>query len=246
MSNPVSTRTPSLAEFGRALLHDGVAIMTGSLSLILAFLAAYFDVAHQNIALLWIAAFVAISIAAYRVWAKERMAVLAEQAKNTKPLIVGTIIEVITEETISPDQRPFDYHFTVNFSLTNERADTNFQSFGFTLFAENTKNGPEHNGERVSLDGLCLERKRPPAHEKLKDFESKTLLTQWETRQGWLQFVVRGLQWDYAKSAPLFTRIQILVTDGSGQTWTLDSASSSWVGTNYELKIEPCNQFAFA
>src|SRR5258708_18494248 len=173
MSNPVSTRTPSLEEFGRALLHDGVAIMAGSLSIILAFLAAYFDVAKRNIALLWIAAFLAISIAAYRVWARERRDLLLEQAKNAKPLIVGQIVEVITEKTISQDQRPFDYYFTVNFSLTNERADTNFQSFEFTLFAENAKNGRAHKGERISLVGLCLERKRPPTYEKLKDCESE-------------------------------------------------------------------------
>ena len=245
MFDSIPTRAPSLSEFCRALLHDAVAVMAGVFSIFFAFLAAYFDVTKRNIALLWLAAFLSLAVAAYRVWAKERRYLLAEQAKNAKPQIVGKIIEVITEKTISEDQRPYDYYFTVNFSLTNERANTNFPSFEFTLFSENTKNGPAHKGERVSLAGLCLERKQPPTYEKLKDYESERLLTQWETRRGWLRFVVRGLQWDLAKSAPVFTHIQIVVKDGSGQPWPLDS-TPPWAETNYNLKIQSCNRFMWA
>src|SRR5258706_8290680 len=230
-------------ELASALYHDGVALMSGVIAIIFAFLAGYFDfVANRNIAFLWIAAVLAISVAAYRVWAKERGAVLAEQAKNAKPLIVGEIVEVITETRISPDQKPYHYYFTVRLSLTNERASTNFSSFEFTLFAENAKNGSQHKGERVSLEGLCLERKQPQSYETLKDYEAEKVLTQWETRPGWLRFVVRGLQWDLAKSAPVLSHLQIVVTDGSGQPWTLDSTASSWIKTNYDLKIEYCNQ----
>ncbi len=234
-----------LRQYLRDIWDDGVARMGSGLGIFLAFLAVYFAfVLKHNIAALWLLALLAFLFASYRVWVKEHRGMSAEQVKNAKPLIVGHIIEVITEKTIS-QKYEFDYHFTVNFSLTNQRANTNFQSFEFTLFAENTKNGPAHQAESFPLVGLCLERKEPPSHEKLKNYESEKLLTQWETRRGWLRFVVNELQWDFGKGAPVFTRIQIIVTDGSGQRWPLDS-TPPWAETNYNLQIQPCNQVWFA
>jgi hypothetical protein len=58
----------SIRQYADALLHDGAALMGGSLGIIFSFLAAYFAfVAGHNIAALWVLALFSIAFASYRV-----------------------------------------------------------------------------------------------------------------------------------------------------------------------------------
>lgn len=71
-----------LKKYFAAVWADWVARMSGIASIILAFLAAYFEfIVKHGKAVLWITAALCFIIASYRIWAKEHMAVLAAQAR---------------------------------------------------------------------------------------------------------------------------------------------------------------------
>lgn len=71
-----------LKEYFAALWADWVARMSGAASIILAFLAAYFEfIVQHGKAALWVTAAICFIIASYRIWVKKHAAVLAARAR---------------------------------------------------------------------------------------------------------------------------------------------------------------------
>src|SRR5207244_3673477 len=91
------------------------------IGILLVFAAGYFDfVAKHNIAFIWIAACLSISFAAYRVWARERRSLLAERARNAKPLVRGEIEELYPDralDTLPEAKGRWDYYLTLKAHL---------------------------------------------------------------------------------------------------------------------------------
>jgi len=230
--------------------------MGGIFGILLAFVAAFTQlvIKHPR-ASLWIISAVSLLFASYRVWAKERHALLAEQAKHAKPRIVGGISEVINESAIpNPPVYGFDHYFTLELWLCNKGVATNFRSFELTLFANNSRNGPEHKGEKVSLSGYYLEKQEPQKRGgstemasivlELEDYDAIGLLQELETRRGWLRFVVRNIEWT-TEGVPQFTKMELVITDGSGGRWLLPS-TPPWKEPDENLRIRKGKPIRYA
>jgi len=184
---------------------------------------------------------------------EELLAECLEEEDKTKPNIKGKIEEVIAENAI-PEERVagFDYYMTIRFWLRNESIATNFQGFELWLFAEHAKQS-EYKGDRLPLAGWCLDRKQyqktgaqtaqTPALTRLQDYDAATPLELWVSREGWLRFVIRNVEYADLVSPEgkglVFDRLELRVTDGSGKQWTL-TTKPPWTKTGPGLEIKPC------
>src|SRR5437762_4648834 len=94
---------------------------------------------------------------------------------------------------------------TIHFWLRCKNMATNFSKFDLTLAIKGAKQS-EYKGDKQLLDGtLCLDRKQyqktdgqtEPAtiFTKLVDYDSATPLDPNITRQGWLRFVIRNVEY---------------------------------------------------
>jgi hypothetical protein len=131
LDKPVTKRDDHrllISDFAHALANDGIGLISGVGGVALAFLAAYFAfIAQHNIAVLWLLAVLSISVAAYRVWVKERRAYLAERDKNENPEIKGEIVEVHDEwfvpaKASEDTDTSLEYFFTIKARLYNARS----------------------------------------------------------------------------------------------------------------------------
>ena len=181
---------------------------------------------------------------------EQLLAEMLREDDKTKPWIKGEIEEVIVE-TALPEEKiaGFDYYMTMRFWLRSETVPTNFRAFELWLFVEHAKLS-QYKGERILLDGLCLDRKQyqktnaqtEPAIilTKLVDYDAATPLEQWVTREGWLRFVIRNVEYaDKGTEGLKFDRLELRVTDGSGKLWTL-TTKPPWTKTGPKLEIKSC------
>jgi hypothetical protein len=138
---------------------------------------------------------------------------------------------------------------TLRFWLRSETVPTNFRAFELWLFTQNAKLS-QYKGDRLLLDGLCLDRKQyqktngqtEPAIilTRLVDYEATTPLEQWVTREGWLRFIIRNVEYADMKAEGLkFDRVELRVTDGTGKVWTL-TTRPPWTKTGPKLEIKRC------
>lgn len=184
---------------------------------------------------------------------EELLAECLEEEDKTKPKIKGRIEEVIVENAL-PEERiaGFDYYITIRFWLRNESVATNFRTFELWLFAQHAKQS-EYKGDRLPLAGLCLDRKQyqktgaqtaqAPALAPLQDYDAATPLEPWVSREGWLRFVIRNVEYADTVSKEgkgfVFDRLELWVTDGSGKLWTL-TTKPPWLKTGPGLEVKPC------
>jgi hypothetical protein len=112
-----------LHDYWRDLREDGIALMSGSLGVLLAFLAAYFQwVANHGRAALWLCAFVAFLIASYRLWRKERQKVEALKTKyeaRTLILEIDQRRQSSTNIRVEQTQSATRIFVTLDFRLDN-------------------------------------------------------------------------------------------------------------------------------
>src|SRR5688500_15525348 len=89
-----------LGEYWRGLRDDGIALMSGILGIMLAFLAAYLQwVVVNGRAALWICAAIAFFLAGYRVWRKERHHFEELKAKQETQVLVFEIDQRLNSST---------------------------------------------------------------------------------------------------------------------------------------------------
>jgi len=215
--------------------------MSGVIAVIFAFLAGYFDfVAKRNIAFLWIAAFLGISIAAYRVWAKERRALIGEQAKNAKAEISGQVKEVFFEKhhegglasalTQTSEGEihytlHYNYVFNVRIYVANHRAATTIERFEVRL----RSNDDTHKSTKLPIERDQYAIKRPTGNESMADIEDSNDIPLEHTRNGWLRFSVPGVKGigDYHKEPN--QEIEVSVIDKNGISHPIAPlAQSAW------------------
>jgi hypothetical protein len=104
-------------DYFAALWGDWVARMSGAASILLAFLATYWEfvVKHGKVTL-WIASAVCFAIASYRIWAKERR--LLEEL--TKHKLIFEIDERNTKVRVEQRRAQFAYSQAFNCGLRTE------------------------------------------------------------------------------------------------------------------------------
>lgn len=210
--------------FTHALYDDGIARFSGGLGVAFVFAAAYYAfVAQHNIAILWLLAVLSIAIAAYRVWVKERRAMLEaqeklliEQTKNAKPEIRGEIEEV-HDKWVLPAYRDaekvsdtsLDHFVTIKARIYNVRPVPTTLRFELWLQAPRAN----FRANRSSLSGLYLRREEhatgtlsrtarmQTATEELTDLEKlgRTPLALGSEHEGWLRFVIPKADSAYKK-----------------------------------------------
>jgi hypothetical protein len=252
------TQGQHVRDFAHALSTDTVGLISGSGGVALAFLAAYFAfVSQHNIAILWLLSVLCISFAAYRVWVKERRALIAEQTKNAKPEIGGEIEEV-HDKWVLPAYRDaekvsdtsLEYFFTIKARIYNVRPVPTTLRFELWLQAPNAN----FRANRSSLSGLHLRREEhatgtlsrtarmQTATEELTDLEKlgRTPLALGSEHEGWLRFVIPKANSAYKKDVE---SLCLVARDVYGGTHIIQSDRSEWyhsgeIITEFEVELE--------
>jgi len=217
----------------RAVWDDAVARMGGGLGIFFAFLAAYFAfVAGHNIALLWVLALLAFLFASYRVWAKERRALLAEQTKNANPDIHGEIKEVYFDHEVSMDKSGpnsagdfevfYDFVFTIRVFVKNLGIKTTVEGYRLVLDGA----GFVHEGERVALDDYYI-RRSGMKEGRIDDIETRNDEPLETSRSGWLRFVVRGVKGGERRPHDIQMKLELDVIDIRETSHRLDMIPQS-------------------
>jgi hypothetical protein len=164
--------------------------MSGPASIILAFLAAYFEfIVKHGLAVLWVAAAACLLLTSYRIWSKERRELIAERVKNALPNITGRIKEVYFDRnwsTISfaiSEHNYDEYVFYVNTYIANHGAETSIEEYKFVLNVD----GKPYLGERMTVENYYILRPGA-AYKSLTDIENSNDEPLKHTRNGWLRF----------------------------------------------------------
>jgi hypothetical protein len=255
-------RGSHVLDFARALSTDSVGLISGVFGVALAFLAAYYAfIAQHNIAILWLLSFLSITIAAYRVWVKERRALLeaqgkllTEQTKNAKPEIKGEVIEVYDKWAIPAAKAGTDtsleYFFTIKARIYNVRPVPTTLRFELWLQAPRAN----FKANRSSLSGLYLRREEhatgtlsrtarmQTATEELIDLEKlgRTPLALGAEHEGWLRFVLHRADSPYKKDVE---SLCLVARDIYGGAHIIQSDRSEWyqsgeIITDFEVELE--------
>ena len=273
---PIEVRPPAplkqgshAGAFTHALYDDGIARFSGGLGVAFVFAAAYYAfVAQHNRAILWLLAVLSIAIAAYRVWVKERRAVLeaqerllTEQSKNAKPEIRGKIEEVHDKWVLPAypkDEKIADtsleYFFTIKARIYNVRPVPTTLRFELWLQAPRAN----FRANKSSLSGLHLRREEhatgtlsrtartQTVTEPLIDLEplGRTPLALGEEREGWLRFVIPRADSAYKKDVE---SLCLVARDIYGGAHIIQSDRSEWyqsgdIVTDFEVELEEQKQ----
>jgi hypothetical protein len=248
--------------FAHALSTDTVGLISGVDGVALAFAAAYFAfVSQHNIAILWLLSVLSFAFAAYRVWVKERRALIAEQTKNAKPEIGGEIEEVHDKWVLPAypkDEKITDtsleYFFTIKARIYNVRPVPTTLRFELWLQAPNAN----FKANRSSLSGLHLRREEhatgtlsrtarmQTTTEDLIDLEKlgRTPLALGSEHEGWLRFIVPRADSAYKKDVE---SLCLVARDVYGGAHIIQSDRSEWyqsgeIITDFELELEQQKQ----
>lgn len=198
--------------------------MGSGLGIILAFLAAYFAfIAGHNIAVLWLLAVLSFVFAGYRVWVKERRAILA--VKGDLPKMKGRFHQVYFSPVLIAsldEEGRIEGYVTIQASLGNVGTlRTSIHEFRLTLTTDNFV----YEGQEVFPEGLAYlpkganqETDSYPLHvwminkNPLGDGYSRGYLEQ----ERWLRFRFVGLPTTFAEKGVFESNVRsitLLATD---------------------------------
>jgi hypothetical protein len=171
------------------------AVMTGSLSLVREAVTLFSQrpdpIWQKNI--FWSCVWIAFIISITTAWVLKHQELIAEKTKNEKPDIQGETKEVFFDQTFNVElfdgeHNYEDFCFTINLYISNHRAETTIKEFKLALIARGRLCG----GEKHSADGFYVQRRA--GRERLIDVEESNDVPLKHSRNGWLRFVVIGVE----------------------------------------------------
>lgn len=196
-----------LRKFFSALWSDLIASLSGGMSVVAAFAAAYFEfVAKNPKVFLWISSAICLVIAAYRVWAKEHQTLLDERAANGRARITGAIHKAFA----SPHREDkFVTVVVLEAHFSNQRpTPTTLRHFGISIAAGEST----YNTDKIykgTIEALYRGEKSGVVN-NLGNYIATTPLEHGHHREGWLQFFLEGVRPEVVYNAP----VTLLITDG--------------------------------